>query len=60
MPLKYLPLESDSFLAGQLALYRRLDRQARAGGWALTPEGARLLAQYEAEAARRQLQCEVR
>lgn len=55
MALKYLPLESDAFLQAQLALYRRLDRQARAGGWALSPEGASLLAQYEAEAARRNM-----
>lgn len=53
MPLYHLSTESDTFLLGQLALYRRLDRQARALGAALTAEGAALLAQYEAEAARR-------
>jgi hypothetical protein len=55
MTLSYLHAETDTFLAGQLALYRRLDRQARALGAALTAEGASLLAQYEAEAARRSL-----
>lgn len=55
MPLKYLPMESDDWIMGCLALYRRLDRQARAFGWALDPASRDLLAQYEAEAARRGL-----
>jgi hypothetical protein len=53
MTLHYLSSETETFLLGQLALYRRLDRQARALGAALTAEGASLLRQYEAEAARR-------
>lgn len=55
MTLHYLSSETDHFLTQQLALYRRLDRQARALGAALTAEGASLLRQYEIEATRRNL-----